>query len=64
VDTAEIDVFLVLAEELHFGRTAERLRMPQPRVSRLVSAQQGRVRRRRARSCTRLGPRSPPAAPP
>jgi len=28
MDTAEIEVFLVLAEELHFGRTAERLRMP------------------------------------
>ena len=26
MDTAEIEVFLVLAEELHFGRTAERLR--------------------------------------
>jgi len=38
MDTAELEAFLVLAEELHFGRTAERLRMPQPRVSRLVSA--------------------------
>lgn len=38
MDTAEIEAFLVLAEELHFGRTAERLHMPQPRVSRLVSA--------------------------
>ena len=38
MDTAEIEVFLVLAEELHFGRTAERLRLPQPRVSRLVAA--------------------------
>jgi len=37
MDTAEIEVFLVLAEELHFGRTAERLRLPQPRVSRLVA---------------------------
>ena len=27
MDTAEIEVFLVLAEELHFGRTAERLRL-------------------------------------
>jgi DNA-binding transcriptional LysR family regulator len=43
VDTAEIEVFLALAEELHFGRTAERLRMPQPRVSRLVSAMEHRV---------------------
>jgi DNA-binding transcriptional LysR family regulator len=37
MDTAEIEVFLVLAEELHFGRTAERLRLPQPRVSRLIT---------------------------
>ena len=37
MDTNEIDVFLVLADELHFGRTAERLRLPQPQVSRLVA---------------------------
>lgn len=37
MDTAEIEVFLVLAEELHFGHTAERLCLPQPRVSRLVA---------------------------
>jgi DNA-binding transcriptional LysR family regulator len=37
MDTTEIEVFLVLAEELHFGRTAERLRLPQPQVSRLVA---------------------------
>jgi DNA-binding transcriptional LysR family regulator len=43
MDTAEIEVFLVLAEELHFGRTAERLRMPQPRVSRLVSSLEHRI---------------------
>jgi len=43
MDSAEFEVFLVLAEELHFGRTAERLGMPQPRVSRLVSALERRV---------------------
>jgi DNA-binding transcriptional LysR family regulator len=37
MDTAEIEVFLVLAEELHFRRTAERLHLPQPQVSRLVA---------------------------
>ncbi|MGH3304589.1 MAG: LysR family transcriptional regulator [Streptosporangiaceae bacterium] len=37
MDTAEVEVFLVLAEELHFGRTGERLRLPQPRVSRLIA---------------------------
>ena len=43
VDSAEIEVFLVLAEELHFGRTAERLRLPQPRVSRLVASLERQV---------------------
>ncbi|MBV9384355.1 MAG: LysR family transcriptional regulator [Streptosporangiaceae bacterium] len=43
MDTAEIEVFLVLAEELHFGRTAERLRIPQPRVSRLLAALERRA---------------------
>ena len=35
--------FLTLAEELHFGRTAERLRMPQPRVSRLIASMERRA---------------------
>ena len=38
MDTADIEVFLTLAEELHFRRTAERLRVTQPRVSRVVAA--------------------------
>lgn len=33
-----IEAFLTLAEELHFGRTAERLYLSQPRVSRLIAA--------------------------
>jgi DNA-binding transcriptional LysR family regulator len=43
MDTAEIEVFLVLAEELHFGRTAERLRLPQSQVSRLVARMERRA---------------------
>jgi DNA-binding transcriptional LysR family regulator len=43
MDTEEFDVFLTLAEELHFGRTALRLRLPQPRVSRLVASLERRV---------------------
>lgn len=43
MDTAEIEVFLTLAEELHFGRTAARLRVPQPRVSRLIARLERRV---------------------
>jgi DNA-binding transcriptional LysR family regulator len=38
LDLARIDAFLVLCDELHFGRTAERLQLSQPRVSRLVSS--------------------------
>jgi DNA-binding transcriptional LysR family regulator len=43
MDTAEIEVFLVLAEELHFGCTAERLRLPPPRVSRLIATLERRA---------------------
>jgi DNA-binding transcriptional LysR family regulator len=38
MDLSRVEAFLVLAEELHFGRTAERLRFTQPKVSRLVAA--------------------------
>lgn len=34
----EIRAFLALCEELHFGRTAERLNVPQSRVSRLIQS--------------------------
>lgn len=34
----QVTTFLALAEELHFGRTATRLHLPQSRVSRLVAA--------------------------
>jgi DNA-binding transcriptional LysR family regulator len=37
LDLARIDAFLVLCEELHFGQTAQRLHVSQPRVSRLVA---------------------------
>jgi DNA-binding transcriptional LysR family regulator len=38
VDLTQVRAFLVLADELHFGRAAERLGLSQPRVSRLISA--------------------------
>jgi DNA-binding transcriptional LysR family regulator len=43
VDTADIQIFLTLAEELHFGRTAERLHVPQPRVTRVIAALESRA---------------------
>ena len=43
MDTADIEIFLTLAEELHFGRTAERLHLAQPRVTRVIAALEGRA---------------------
>jgi DNA-binding transcriptional LysR family regulator len=36
MDLTTVDAFLVLASELHFGRTAERLGLSQPRISRMI----------------------------
>ena len=38
MDMAQAEAFLAVAEELHFGRAADRLHVSQPRVSRLVAA--------------------------
>lgn len=38
VDLVQVESFLVLCEELHFGRTAQRMHVSQPRVSRLVAS--------------------------
>jgi DNA-binding transcriptional LysR family regulator len=38
VTLAQAEAFLILAEELHFGRTAERLLLSQARVSRLIAS--------------------------
>jgi DNA-binding transcriptional LysR family regulator len=38
MDLTQVRTFLVLADELHFGRAAERTGLSQPRVSRLISA--------------------------
>ena len=42
MELREIEIFLVLADELHFGRTAERLHLSTARVSQTV----GRLERR------------------
>ena len=42
-DLREIRVFLVLAEELHFGRTGERLRLTPSRVSQMIRTLEARL---------------------
>src|ERR1700754_2831160 len=39
----ELDAFVTLAEELHFGRTAQRLRVSTTRVSQTISKRERRV---------------------
>jgi DNA-binding transcriptional LysR family regulator len=43
MELREIEIFLVLTEELHFGRTAERLFLSQSRVSQTIRAREERV---------------------
>jgi DNA-binding transcriptional LysR family regulator len=43
VELRDIEIFLTLAEELHFGRTAERLRLTTARVSQSIRKQERRI---------------------
>jgi len=43
VDMRDIEIFLTLADELHFGRTAERLHVSPARVSQAISRQERRM---------------------
>ncbi|MFJ2822086.1 LysR family transcriptional regulator [Streptomyces toxytricini] len=43
VELRDIEIFLTLAEELHFGRTAERLHISQARVSQSIRQQERRL---------------------
>ncbi len=43
MDLTEIETFLALSEELHFGRTAERMRVSQSRVSQLIRSLERRI---------------------
>ncbi|RNG28934.1 LysR family transcriptional regulator [Streptomyces botrytidirepellens] len=43
LEMRELECFLVLSEELHFGRAAERLYVSQSRVSQLLRALEGRI---------------------
>ncbi|MEV5838836.1 LysR substrate-binding domain-containing protein [Nocardia sp. NPDC052112] len=43
MELRDIEIFLTLAEELHFGRTAERLHVSQARVSQAIRKQERRL---------------------
>ncbi|MEW2143289.1 LysR family transcriptional regulator [Micromonospora vinacea] len=43
VELRDIEIFLTLAQELHFGRTAERLHVSQARVSQSIKQQERRI---------------------
>ncbi|WP_433250075.1 LysR family transcriptional regulator [Streptosporangium sp. CA-135522] len=43
MELRDIEIFLTLAEELHFGRTAARLHVSQARVSQAISQQERRI---------------------
>jgi DNA-binding transcriptional LysR family regulator len=43
VEQRDIEIFLTLAEELHFGRTAERLHVSTARVSQSIAKWERRV---------------------
>jgi DNA-binding transcriptional LysR family regulator len=43
VELRDIEIFLTLAEELHFGRTAEKLFISPPRVSQSIAKQEKRI---------------------
>ena len=61
MDSRDIHIFLTLCEELHFGRTAERLGLSPGRVSQVVRQLERRIggslfgRSSRAVGLTRLG---------
>lgn len=56
VELRELRIFLALAEELHFGRTAERLQISQPGVSGAIRSLEARIGARLVqRSSRRVG---------
>lgn len=43
MELRDIEILLTLAEELHFGRTAERLHLSQARVSQAIKKQERKI---------------------
>lgn len=43
VELRDIEIFLTLAEELHFGRTADRLHVSPARISQSIAKQERRI---------------------
>ena len=65
MEQRDIEIFLTLAEELHFGRTAERLHVSTARVSQSIAKWERRVGVPPVRADQPPGgahPRRPPAA--
>jgi DNA-binding transcriptional LysR family regulator len=65
VEHRDIEIFLTLAEELHFGRTAERLRVSPARITQAIKKQErqiGAVLFERTNRTIRLTPLGRPGA--
>jgi DNA-binding transcriptional LysR family regulator len=43
MELRDIEIFLTLAEELHFGRTAQRMHLSQARISQSIKSQERRI---------------------
>ncbi|MEU8896480.1 LysR family transcriptional regulator [Nocardia sp. NPDC048505] len=59
LERSELEAFLILAEELHFGRTADRMRVSTGRVSQIIRRLERRVGGRlfdRSSRCVDLTP--------